>query len=216
MPAARVSVVLATRLLLLGGTLALALEDQAAFLVTVLHPDDPQLRSRCADVGADVVVLEMTDPQTWRARMSDLAGLAGCRVIALAQAPQIGAVAEAMSSGAYGFITVNDSIARVRAAIQDVCAGGYALPRLAASRPAPASPAGLNPRDRLTVRETQVLRLLAEGRNTTEIAAEIGVSINTTRTHVQNILTKLGVHSRLEAAAYAANNGLAADNTGAA
>lgn len=55
----------------------------------------------------------------------------------------------------------------------------------------------------LTRREVSVLRLLAEGANTKVSAERLGVSRLTVRNHVQNILGKLGVHSRLEAVAYA-------------
>jgi DNA-binding NarL/FixJ family response regulator len=53
----------------------------------------------------------------------------------------------------------------------------------------------------LTERERQVLGALRRGLDTTEIARELGVERSTARTHIQNVLVKLGVHSRLEAAA---------------
>jgi DNA-binding CsgD family transcriptional regulator len=53
--------------------------------------------------------------------------------------------------------------------------------------------------DALTPRERQILELLADGLDTREIAAKLVVSLATVRNHVQNILAKLGVHSRLEA-----------------
>lgn len=55
----------------------------------------------------------------------------------------------------------------------------------------------------LTRRELEILRLLGEGLNTRGIAERLHVSTATVRNHVQNIFGKLGVHSRLEAAAYA-------------
>jgi two-component system nitrate/nitrite response regulator NarL len=53
----------------------------------------------------------------------------------------------------------------------------------------------------LTSREREVLGLLADGRSTSDIAAEMGVSAATVRSHVQSVFTKLGVHSRLRAVA---------------
>jgi two-component system nitrate/nitrite response regulator NarL len=50
--------------------------------------------------------------------------------------------------------------------------------------------------------------MLAEGRGSAEMARQLSVSPNTVRTHVQNILMKLQVHSRLEAAAFAVRHGL--------
>jgi DNA-binding NarL/FixJ family response regulator len=61
--------------------------------------------------------------------------------------------------------------------------------------------------DRLTPRETEILQLMAQGTTTEDIAQRLGVSPYTLRTHVQNILTKLGVHSKLEALAFAIRHG---------
>jgi PAS domain S-box-containing protein len=60
----------------------------------------------------------------------------------------------------------------------------------------------------LTERELEVLRLLAAGRSTADVARFLCVSVTTIRTHVQNLLGKLGVHSRLQAVALARRNGL--------
>ena len=60
----------------------------------------------------------------------------------------------------------------------------------------------------LTAREQEVLRLLAQGQGTDEVADTLIVSPATVRNHIQNILSKLGVHSRLEAVAHAYQKGL--------
>jgi two-component system, NarL family, nitrate/nitrite response regulator NarL len=60
----------------------------------------------------------------------------------------------------------------------------------------------------LTARERQCLELLVEGQDTAAMISRLGVSAATVRTHVQALLTKLGVHSRLEAAAFAVQHGL--------
>jgi two-component system nitrate/nitrite response regulator NarL len=60
----------------------------------------------------------------------------------------------------------------------------------------------------LTPREFEVLGRLVRGQNTHAIANDLGVSYSTSRTHIQGVLTKLGVHSRLEAAAFAVRNHL--------
>jgi DNA-binding NarL/FixJ family response regulator len=54
---------------------------------------------------------------------------------------------------------------------------------------------------RLTLRERQVLDCLASGAGRSEVAARLNISVNTVRTHMQNIMTKLGAHSALEAIA---------------
>lgn len=62
--------------------------------------------------------------------------------------------------------------------------------------------------DDLTGRERQVLELLAQGLGTNEIADTLIISSSTVRNHVQNVLGKLGAHSRLEAIAYAYQHGM--------
>ena len=74
----------------------------------------------------------------------------------------------------------------------------------AAARWGPAEPAGAV---RLTSREGQVAALLAQGMSSVRIATELGISVNTVRTHVQNIMSKLGVSSRLEVAGVVADAG---------
>ena len=66
----------------------------------------------------------------------------------------------------------------------------------------------------LTARETEVLRLVAAGRSNRDIAAELFISAKTASVHVSNILAKLGVVSRTEAAAIAHQAGLAAGDSG--
>lgn len=213
MPDDRLRVVLVTRHLLLGSTLALSLEEDPTLDVTVLHPEDLALRARCQELGADVAVVEMEDAASCRATVTELAELPDCRVLVMGRQADIGSVAEAMGSGARGYVTVDDSLERVRDAIHDLAAGGVALPRLSPDAPEAAAPERPTAPQRLTPREMQVLRLLVEGQTTAQIAAVSGVSLNTARTHVQNILSKLGVHSRLEAAAYAARHGLVDDGS---
>ena len=75
------------------------------------------------------------------------------------------------------------------------------LPRLARSD-RPAGPTVVSPR------EVEVLELLADGISTQAIAERLYVSVNTVRNHAQSILTKLGVHSRLEAVSVAVRDGV--------
>jgi DNA-binding NarL/FixJ family response regulator len=62
--------------------------------------------------------------------------------------------------------------------------------------------------EELTSRELEVLRLVGAGRANKEIAAELGISERTARTHVSNILAKLGLSSRTQAALWAVREGL--------
>ena len=63
-------------------------------------------------------------------------------------------------------------------------------------------------REHLTPRERDILTHLARGKSVSTIADELSISTLTVRTHIRNLLSKLGVHSRLEAVAYAIRNGL--------
>jgi DNA-binding NarL/FixJ family response regulator len=69
-------------------------------------------------------------------------------------------------------------------------------------------------RSRLSRRESEVLALVARSADNQEIARTLAISPQTARTHVQNILTKLGVHSRLQAAAFAIRAGLMDESAG--
>ncbi len=64
------------------------------------------------------------------------------------------------------------------------------------------------PHPHLTPRQNQVLHLLARGHSTTQIAAELHLSVDTVRNHVRRLLRALGVHSRIEALAVAHRDGL--------
>jgi DNA-binding NarL/FixJ family response regulator len=63
----------------------------------------------------------------------------------------------------------------------------------------------------LTRREREILALLSSGAGNDAIAQRLVISPETARTHIQNLLSKLGVHSRLEAAAFVARNGIVRD-----
>lgn len=62
--------------------------------------------------------------------------------------------------------------------------------------------------ERLTVREQEILELLASGKSGDEIAEELHIAPLTVRTHIRNMMSKMGVHSRLEAVAFGMKNGL--------
>jgi DNA-binding NarL/FixJ family response regulator len=65
----------------------------------------------------------------------------------------------------------------------------------------------------LTPRERDVLRLVCEGLDNKTIAGRLGLSVATVRGHVQNVLEKLGAHSKLEAVVIASRSGLLAEVT---
>jgi DNA-binding NarL/FixJ family response regulator len=129
------------------------------------------------------------------------------RVLALTGRSDSEAVSEALAAGFGGYLTKDIRMAsfpdRIRAALEgDVVRPDPPPPPTPVRRTLEAENAELLAKQ-LTKRELQVLTLLVEGSDNAEIARRLDVSANTVRTHVQSILTKLGVRSRLQAAAFA-------------
>ena len=104
-----------------------------------------------------------------------------------------------------GMISKGLEIAELDRCLQRILAGERLVAGFSRPVSAPAPPEMLEP---LTAREMDVLRLLVEGDSTPSIACRLEVSANTVRTHVQNVLRKLGVHHRNMAACRAVELGL--------
>jgi len=115
------------------------------------------------------------------------------------------AVEEASRAGFRGYLTKDTPVSRFVSSIEAIVAGQEVFPhRLAQATRRPGSSDSVWLLiSQLTPREREVLGLLVEGADGRTIAARLGISRNTVRTHVQSILTKLQVHSRLEAATLA-------------
>jgi NarL family two-component system response regulator LiaR len=128
-------------------------------------------------------------------------------ILALTGRRDAQAVKEAMAAGFAGYLTKDTPLPsfadRVRSALrgETVVPARLETPRVETRTPEEESAALLA--GQLTPREREVLSLLVEGSDNAEIARRLSVSANTVRTHVQSILTKLGVRSRLQAAAFA-------------
>lgn len=133
------------------------------------------------------------------------------KVVALTALEDENAVQDALRSGFHGYLTKNCEPDKFRRALESVADGQVVFPHYLAKQvgsvDGEATDAELLARQ-LTPREIEVLQLLAEGAASREIADRLAVSPNTVRTHVQGILTKLQVHSRLEAAAFAVRHEL--------
>jgi DNA-binding NarL/FixJ family response regulator len=138
----------------------------------------------------------------------------GCRMLILAAGEDHGTLEAAVEAGASGFLTKRAPLVELLEATRSVSRGETVIP--------PRMLGGLLSRlishrqeldvarerlARLTHRERQVLALLAEGADNDAIARTLVISPQTARTHIQNILTKLDVHSRLEATAFLFWNG---------
>ena len=132
-------------------------------------------------------------------------------VIALTSVLEGASVASAVRAGAIGYLLKDTDSASLCAAIKAAADGQVQLSPEAAARlmremRTPEKP----PVDPLTDREVEVLRLIARGRANKEIARDLSIGEKTVKTHVSNILGKLGFQSRTQAALYAVSSGLVA------
>ena len=128
-------------------------------------------------------------------------------VIALTSVLEDASVVGAVRAGAIGYLLKDTQAEELTRAIKAAANGQVQLSPQAAARlvrevRAPESP------ETLTERETDVLRLLAQGKANKEIAQALFIGENTVKTHVSSILVKLGVQSRTQAALYARQIGL--------
>jgi DNA-binding NarL/FixJ family response regulator len=132
-----------------------------------------------------------------------------CRVVMLTAIEEDETVLESIQAGADGYITKDKAVEEVVATVRAANAGATLLPRSViitiARRVAEARDrqAERTPIEALTPRELEILRALTEGLSTPEICERLFITPNTLRTHVQNIMGKLHVHSKLEAVAFA-------------
>lgn len=128
-------------------------------------------------------------------------------IIALTSVLEDNAVVGAIRAGAIGYLLKDTDMPELVTAIKAAAEGQVQLSPKAAARlmreiRAPESP------EKLTEREVDVLRLLAQGKANKEIAYILGIGAKTVKSHVSSILAKLGVASRTQAALYAASIGL--------
>lgn len=123
-------------------------------------------------------------------------------------------VARAVEAGASGFLSKLRPVSDVAGAVRAVSRGEpllqpeevHRILQLLESRR--REDAGARARvERLTPRQVEILQLMADGLAPEEIAERLGISRHTLRTHTQNILTKLGVHSKVQALAEAIRHG---------
>lgn len=115
-------------------------------------------------------------------------------------------VMAAIKGGAKGYVLKGAAAGEIVQAVRAVHAGGsYLTPRVAAK--VMAQVAGPRPAS-LTGRERQVLRLVAEGLATKQIARRLGISERTVKFHVTSVLNKLGAENRAQAVAVASQRGL--------
>jgi two-component system nitrate/nitrite response regulator NarL len=121
-------------------------------------------------------------------------------------------VRAAIEAGVRGFLRKDEGLSRILEAIDRVTAGCLVI-EASLLRPVPSPGTAMNAQ--LTPREQEVLERLVRGESTQVMAKGMLVSHSTARTHTQSVLLKLGVHSRLEAAAFAIRHGVVRYQPGA-
>lgn len=133
-----------------------------------------------------------------------------CKVIILTSFYDDEQVFPALEAGAFSYLLKTARGEDIASAIRSAVMGEPVIEAKVATKMAHRlRGSGKHPHDELTTRELDVLRLLGEGKTNQEIAEQLVIGIKTVKTHVSNILTKLDVHDRTQAAIYANRNGLA-------
>lgn len=158
----------------------------------------------------DVVVMDLA--------MTPVSGVEATRIIR-SRWPQIEVVAltsfveatrvnEALDAGASGYLIKDAAPEELVLAVRAARRGEIHLDPAITRRMMSALRGGVRPLDRLTEREREVLTLVARGMNNADIGRQLHTTERTARTHVSNILRKLGVASRTQAALLAVREGL--------
>lgn len=167
-------------------------------------------------IGADLPDVVLTD-----IGLPGMSGLEGINIlkgrhpdlpiIALTVYDDDERIFDALCAGASGYLLKNTPPARLLESLKEVATGGAPMsPEVARRvidlfrmfRPPDRSPSGL------TLQEIQLLKLIVEGHSYKTAAAKMGISISTVSFHLQNIYSKLQVHSKSEAVAKAIHNRL--------
>jgi two-component system nitrate/nitrite response regulator NarL len=131
------------------------------------------------------------------------------RVLMLTAGPNEAAAVDAFEAGCAGVVPKTFSLDELVDAVRGAASGELRLDSDMLARLVPRlSRSYREPGANLTLREREVLKLVAEGLSTSDMAARLVVTTNTVRNHVQAILTKLGAHSKLEAVVIANRGGL--------
>jgi NarL family two-component system response regulator LiaR len=163
----------------------------------------------------DVILMDLAMP-----RMTGLEAILkireknpNARILVLTSSSEDAKVSAALKAGAMGYLLKDSGVDDLAHAIQSVHRGNLSLPQELAQK-ALAGLLGAKgdapPAEELTRRELDVLRCLAQGMSNAEIAQALSVSVPTVHSHVHNVLGKLNLTSRTQAALYAVEIGLVA------
>ena len=195
---------------LLTDALSRVLEREPDIQVVGVAPTVSDVRE-APRTGVDVVLMDYRLPDGTGSEATRIvkARWPSAKVVMLTAIADDETVLESIQAGADGYLTKDRAVAEVVEAVRAAHAGEILLPRsvivdiarrVVAARDRQQDRVLVEP---LTPRELEVLRALTEGLASPEICERLGITPNTLRTHVQNIMGKLHVHSKLEAVAFA-------------
>ncbi|MEI2732321.1 MAG: response regulator transcription factor [Dermatophilaceae bacterium] len=190
----------------------------AGFRVVGTAADGPEALRRTVATRPDVLVLDLAMPGLRGSQVcAQLAAYQlDTRVLILSVSGEPRDVLDAVKAGACGYLVKSASREEFLEAVRRTAAGravftaglaGLLLGEFRRLQSAPQAPKG-RAAPELTDRETEVLRLVALGLSYKDIAAQLVISHRTVQNHVQNTLTKLQMHNRVELVRYAIARGL--------
>ena len=203
----------------------LLLQRQPDFAVVAEAGDGVEGLKRAKELQPDVILLDLNLPglsglETLQLLVQDLPS---CAVIILTVSEEGEELAQALRDGARGFLVKNIDADALTTAIRRAADGESVIApsmtgklvdqfRVQASATGANAPSGAGAapagRHRLTAREMQIIQYLARGDSNKTIARELDVSESTVKIHVQNVLKKLNLTSRVQVAVYAVEHGL--------
>jgi DNA-binding NarL/FixJ family response regulator len=191
------------------------LEEQGLDIVAEASEGATALRL-VRELAPDVVVMDLNMPgMNGIEATREIARLAPLtRVVVLTISDQDGDVMDAILAGACGYLLKDSSIQDLMQGIQAASVGEALIsPHIASKVLQRIRATGVQedsalPRPELSDRETEVLRLIANGKDNAEIARELHISPKTVKNHISNILMKLQIENRIQAAVYAVRRGL--------
>ncbi|WP_435864989.1 response regulator [Streptomyces spectabilis] len=169
------------------------------------------------ELSPDVVLMDLRMPRCDGAEATRRirAEYPGTQVVVLTTYADDESLFPALKAGARGYLTKDAGGEEIVRAIEDVLSGQAGLSpqiqrRLLERLSEPEAPARpVEPPDGLTLRETEVVGLIAEGLTNQEIARALQVSTATVKTHINNLFAKAGLKDRAQAVRYAYRHGLA-------
>lgn len=139
----------------------------------------------------------------------------GTNIILMATSLDDSILIRAVNHGANGYFSMKNCLEELLSTVRKVAMGDIAIPAsllLRMLRRLPRDKAvvydAIQSWERLTAREIEILSFLAQGKTGKDIAEELNIAPLTVRTHIRNLMTKVGAHSRLEAVSFGLRHGL--------